>query len=313
VRKSRISFLLVAIGLVVAGVCIAQYRPGGPGRGFGRGGVMDNGPIISTEGGILVNEDTVQTARETASHSTGTPEWTNSPGFGKDVFTFARIIYKMKPGARGYGRASWMGWINDYPDSDLNLSYRLQQLTSMRTDPDGRVLKLTNVALFDYPFIYMVKAGRAEFKEEEIPILRKYLLAGGVLMADDFWGTLEWESFEHEIRRILPERNWTELPMTHPLFHCVFDLKMPKNELQCPPIHFFERTGSTSRNGEDSKDVHVRAWLDDKERIMVISTHNTDNGDGWEREGEDSSYFEMISEKRAYPLGINIVFYVMTH
>jgi hypothetical protein len=88
---------------------------------------------------------------------------------------------------------------------------------------------------------------------------------------------------------------------------------MTKNELQCPPIHFFERTGSTSRNGPDSKDVHVRAWFDDKERIMVIATHNTDNGDGWEREGEDSSYFEMISEKRAYPLGINVVFYVMTH
>jgi hypothetical protein len=59
--------------------------------------------------------------------------------------------------------------------------------------------------------------------------------------------------------------------------------------------------------------MHVRAWLDDKQRIMVIATHNTDNGDGWEREGEDEEYFHTFSEPRAYPLGINIIFYLMTH
>jgi hypothetical protein len=93
--------------------------------------------------------------------------------FPNDVFTFARVIYK-------FDRArvpSAMAWINDYPDSDLNLSFRMQQLTSMKIDPDGRVLKLTNADLFDYPFIYMVKAGRMELRDEEVPILRKYLPA----------------------------------------------------------------------------------------------------------------------------------------
>jgi hypothetical protein len=67
------------------------------------------------------------------------------------------------------------------------------------------------------------------------------------------------------------------------------------------------------RWGEDTQEMHVRAWLDAKQRIMVIATHNTDNGDGWEREGEDLEYFHTFSEARAYPLGINIISYLMTH
>src|SRR2546430_10509740 len=109
-----------------------------------------------------------------------------------------------------------------------------------------------------------------------------------------------------------------ELPMDHPIFHCVFDLKGPKNSLQTPNY----RTGEYSQyngvtweyhDGEQCKEVHVRAILDDKGRIMVIATHNTDNGDGWEREGEYEYFFREVSEKRAYPLGINIIFYLMTH
>jgi hypothetical protein len=64
---------------------------------------------------------------------------------------------------------------------------------------------------------------------------------------------------------------------------------------------------------EGAKDMHVRAILDKKGRIMVIATLNCDNGDGWEREGEDDGFFHEFSEKRAYPLGVNVLFYLMTH
>ena len=264
---------------------------------------------MQTEGGDLVNEDTVRTARETASHSTGTPDWTNAPGFENDDFAFARIIYK-------FDRErvpSMMAWINDYPDSDLNFSFRLQQLTSMKVDPNGRVLKLSSPDLFEYPFIYVVKAGRMELRDEEVAILRKYLASGGALMADDFWGDRDWASFENQIQRVLPGRQWVELPMTHPVFQFPFPLKGDKNSLQVPSIHRWEGSGVSYRGGRDTREMHVRAWLDDKQRIMVIATHNTDNGDGWEREGEDEEYFHTFSEPRAYPLGINIIFYLMTH
>ena len=138
-------------------------------------------------------------------------------------------------------------------------------------------------------------------------------------MADDFWGERQWDVFYREIKRVLPEREFVELPMEHPIFHCVFDLNVPKNMLQTPNY----RTGEMSKDnggitweyhdGEQCTEVHVRAILDDKGRIMIIATHNTDNGDGWEREGEYQYFFREFSEKRAFPLGINIIFYLMTH
>jgi hypothetical protein len=305
--------LLVVAAIFVAGLCIAQerFRRGGRGGGprdFPEDSEEPGGPIVHTEGGDAVNEDTVRTARETASHSTGTPNWTNDAGFEDDVFTFTRIIYKFNS-----RRPSWMGWINDYPDSDLNLSYRLQELTSMKVDPDGRVLKLTSPDLFNYSFIYMVKPGRMELRDEEVPILRKYLNSGGALMADDFWGDHEWNNFENQMRRVFPDRQWIELPMTHEIFQRPFPLKGDKNSLQVPSINRWEWSRRSDRGNQDTHDMHVRAWLDDKKRIMIIATHNTDNGDGWEREGENIEYFKTYSEPRAYPLGINIVFYLMTH
>ena len=294
--------------------------------------INNTSPIVVTEGpggttGVPVNEDTVRTAREIAAHSSSPLVWTNDPVFSRDVFTFARIIYKYGKGPRISGSASPWGWITDFPDSDLNLSYRLQQMTSIKVDPDGRVLKLTDPALFDYPWIYMVEPGRMVLRDEEVPILRKYLLNGGFLMVDDFWGQMQWDNFEYEIKRALPEGEFVELPMDHPLFHCVFDLKVPKNNLQTPNIGL----GKDSLNPfnpdygitweyyhvdytrEGAKDMHVRAMLDARGRIMVIATHNCDNGDGWEREGEDDLFFHEFSEKRAFPLGINIIFYAMTH
>ena len=302
--------------LVVAGAVLAQ-RFGGR-RGYGGGG--DSG-IVFTEGRVAVDCDKVRTAREIAAHSTEPANWTNSPGFEKDVFTFVRVLYRSGP-----NRSSGGTWVTDFPDSDLNLSFRLQQVTSLKTNPDGRVLRLVDPALFDYPWIYMVEPGGLEFKDEEVPILRKYLLNGGVLWADDFWGRLQWDNFEREIKRVFPERGFVELDMTNQIFHCVFDLKVPKNKLQTP--NYRQGIWSLDPNSwqygktyedyhdydpEAAKDMHVRAIFDDKGRIMVIATHNCDNGDGWEREGAHDGFFHEFSEKRAYPLAVNVIFYLMTH
>src|SRR5437016_10192661 len=222
--------LVTLIIFLVAGITVAQR--GRRGRDWSEGS-----HIVRTEGGDIVDEDTVRTAREIASHSTGTPTWTNDPAFSRDVFTFVRVLYTRAPQSPDISwTASRWGWITDFPDSDLNLSFRLQQVTSMRTDPEGRVLRLTDPTLFDYPWIYMVEPGTLELKEEEIPILRRYLLNGGVLWLDDFWCSVQWDNVEHELKRVLPERSFVELDMTNQIFHCVFDLKVPKNKLQTPNI-----------------------------------------------------------------------------
>ncbi|HSU56243.1 MAG TPA: DUF4159 domain-containing protein [Candidatus Dormibacteraeota bacterium] len=323
----KTALILMFLGAAV-GVGLAQRS--GRWR-WGQGG-GDTG-IVYTEGRVPVNMDTVRTARETESGSTGTPAWTNSPGFEKDVFTFVRVIYRRAANSADVSATSSpRGWITDYPDSDLNLSYRLQQVTSMKVDPDARVLRLTDPALFDYPWIYMVEPGGLALKEEEIPVLRKYLLNGGVLMADDFWGQKQWDNFARSIKRVLPEREFSELPMDHPLFHSVFDLKGPRNSLQTPNImqgtrslqpgsreygvtweRYHDDYDNYDESGRAAHDMHVRAIFDDKAHIMVLATHNCDNGDSWEREGENDGFFHEFSEKRGFPLGINVVFYLMTH
>jgi hypothetical protein len=263
-----------------------------------------------------VNEDTVSTARETAGHSVDLPDWKNPPQFDQDVFTYARIVFKSTV-------SGIFIWVNDYPDEDLNLSARLRLLTSLKVNPDGRVLKLTSPALGDYPMLFATQPGYMILRDEEVLALRKYLRAGGALVVDDFWGTAEWNNFAAQMKRVLPDRAWKELPSSHPLFHCVFDLKGPMSNLQVPTINFWNRNydpsdpssrASRSRNNETGwENMHVRSLLDDKQRIMVLALHNTDNGDGMEREGEDPDYFKLFAEKRAYPLYINIIYYVMTH
>lgn len=263
------------------------------------------------EGGYI-GEDT-HTAREVASHSTDTPLWSNPKAFEKDVFTFARLRYDR--GGFRFGRGGRGGWTTDTPDSDLNLSYRLQQMTSMKVDPNGRYLRVTDPELADYPFVYIVEPGSLYLNDKEVAALRKYLLNGGFLMLDDFWGDSEWANMEGELKKVFPERSFTEIPLDHPVYHCVFEIK---SKGQVPNYRQGENSqydGVTWEGGHDGdvRTVHHRAIFDDKGRMMVIATHNTDNGDGWEREGEYPYFFKNFSEKIAYPLGINIIFYAMTH
>ena len=234
----------------------------------------------------------------------GVPTWEVDPAFADDVFTFVRVKFN--------SHSSWDRWKTDYPDSDLNFSFRLQQLTSLKTDPDGRILELTDPEIFRYPFLYMIEPGDLAFHPEEIVALRRYLLNGGFLMVDDFWGEQEWANFYHEIKRVFPDREPEELPLDHPIFHCVYDLK---EKPQVPSIGIAEwgRSQGITWERPDAREVHYKGIVDDRGRMMVVICHNTDLGDGWEREGENHEYFEKFSVPWSYPMGINIITYAMTH
>jgi hypothetical protein len=234
----------------------------------------------------------------------GTPDWEVDRNFKNDLFTFVRVRY-----SSGWRRDTWL---TDYPDSDLNFSFRLQQMTSLKVDPKPKIVNLTDPALFDYPFIYMIEVGNLEFEEEEVVALRRYLLNGGFLMVDDFWGERAWERFSEQLKRVFPDKETEDLTIDHPIFHCVFDLK---EKPQVPGIDhaLMYRGTNITWEREDAREPHYRALHDDKGRIMVLVCQNTDLGDGWEREGEDEYYFREFAEKKSYPMGINIVFWAMTH
>jgi hypothetical protein len=282
---------------------------------------------VRTEGSGVIDENAVRTAREIDSHSTGTPQWTNPAGFEKDVFTFARSVFKAGPTTAlspVLHRNRSIGWWVDFPDADLNLSYRLQQLTSIRADPDGRVMRLTEPDLHNYPFLYMTHPGYMQLSPAEVASLRKYLLAGGVIVVIDMWNSIEWAGFTARMKEVLPERSWTDLTMDHPIFTCVYDLKTQLKSLQAlqvPTMQFWNRGRNPNDptaplqidRGPDSDKMTVKALLDDRGHIMVIAFHNSDISDGWEREGENADYFATFSEKVSYPLGVNLIFYLMTH
>jgi hypothetical protein len=242
----------------------------------------------------------------------GVPEWANDEHFKSDIFTFVRIRYSSGGGGRGYGRGYGGGygtWMTDFPDSDLNFSFRLHQLTALDVDPNGKIIELTDDELFDYPFIYIVEPGHNMWlTEPEIVALRRYLLNGGFLMVDDFWGEAEYRNLYENMKHVFPNREPVELPLEHEIFHCVFDLK---EKPQIPGINAFLAGQTTER--WDAPHANYKGIFDDEGRMMVIICHNTDTGDGWEREGEDPRYFKQYSEKFAYPLGINIITYAMTH
>lgn len=276
-RRKLCWMLMAGLALGVSSVVLAQFGPRFGGR---RGG--------------SINMD-----------RNGVPEWQVDAPFKDDVFTFVRIKY-------GSYNGGWSRWATDFRDADLNFSFRLQQLTSMKVDPEGRVLELTDPELFKYPFIYLIEPGDLTFTHDEVAALRRYLLNGGFLMVDDFWGEAEWRNFYEEIKRVFPDREPLELPHEHPIFHCVYDLA---EKPQIPSIGVAQNYQGSGRTWEreDAREVHYKGIFDDKGRMMVIICHNTDLGDGWEREGEDPWYFKEFSEKKAYPLGINIIFYAMTH
>ena len=244
--------------------------------------------------------------------------------FPGNAFTFCRIEYTSVWGG-GWGRRGG-SWATDYPESDENFSLRLSQLTTLNVNrtEDGRfkhvVVRLDEPDLFKYPFIYMVEVGNMELSESEQEGLRAYLLRGGFLMVDDFWGDYAWENWEYEVEQVLPPEDYpmVDIPLDHEIFNIVFRIGAVP---QVPSVHHYwdwEVTGTTfegspSRYVRYGAEPHCRGIFDRDGRLMAVVMHNTDLGDGWEREGENYGYFKEFSAKRAYPMGINIVVYAMTH
>jgi hypothetical protein len=226
-------------------------------------------------------------------------------------FNFCRVMFTTGGGFGG-------NWSVDYPRADVNLSIRYSELTKARIattaggEPDHVVLALSDPALYECPFVMMTEVGNAYISPEEGAKLRDYLLKGGFLWADDFWGSDAWDSWVNELAKVLPPAEFPifELKKDHPLFRQQFQIaKVP----QIPSINFWMGSGGgTSERYEDSAVPHAMGIADKRGRMMVLMTHNTDVGDSWEREADDPSYFYHFSVD-GYAFGINVLLYAMTH
>jgi len=228
-------------------------------------------------------------------------------------FQFCRVVFRQASNGDGGN------WSVDFPRADQNLSIRLSELTKTPVGFDADLMpKHLLVSLRDpsalshCAFIMMTEVGSLYLDDQEVANLRDYLLKGGFLWADDFWGSRAWALFEDNIHRVLPSGPYPiiDLPIDHPLFHEQMAVqKVP----QIPSINFWGGPGgSTSERGPDSAVPHARAILDDHKRVMVFITHNTDLGDSFEREGDSRAYFLEFSVP-GYALGVNVILYALTH
>jgi len=241
----------------------------------------------------------------------GVPVRSATPNFEDGAFTACKLMYTST--RREAGGA---GWSTDYPFAAINLMTRLSELTRVRVSHDSVrevnywVVRITDPELFECPFLIGTDVGTLAFSDEEVKRLREYLLKGGFLWVDDFWGTQSWEQWSAEIHKVLPEYPIFDVPADHPIRNVLFSIN---NVEQVSSINFWRRSGGdTSERGADSPHADYRAIADGKGRIVVIMTHNTDIGDSMEREAEDPEFFAHFSPG-GYALVTNMVLYALTH
>jgi hypothetical protein len=175
------------------------------------------------------------------------------------------------------------------------------------------VVRLTDDQLFDCPYTVASDVGTMGLTQPEADRLRLYLLKGGFLWVDDFWGDRAWQQWTGQIAKALPPSEYpiVEVPLSDPIFSTQFVVtRVP----QITNIQFWRgvQGTTTSERGEETREPHFRAIRDQKGRIMVVMTHNTDVADSWEREGEDPGFFYQFSPS-GYALGIDVLLYAMTH
>jgi len=232
-------------------------------------------------------------------------------------FHFIRVEYTDLPQFhRRFSRASrsatgngW--WMVDWPDADDHFSSGVQRLTRIETG-EPRHVRLTDEHLFDYPWIYATQTGWWGLSDAETSRLREYLMRGGFLVVDDFWGPEQWEIFRETMQRVLPGKPIGDIAETDSSMHVLYDINEQDRTFIPGTRHL--RQGPDGRIYVYQPEGSAPAWRalrDDKDRIVVAVNFNTDVGDAWEY--ADSPLYPEQMTALAYRYGINYLIYSLTH
>jgi hypothetical protein len=232
-------------------------------------------------------------------------------------FHFIRTEYTDLPQYhRGFGYSSRDGmgsgwWMMDWPDAEIHFTTGLQRLTRIDAG-DPRHFRLTDDRLFDYPWIYATQTGWWDLSDAEAARLGEYLLRGGFLVVDDFWGAEQWEVFRRTMERALPKRPITDIAHSDAVMHVLYNIE--EKDLTWIPGSRHLYRGAGGRIEIVRPEGAVPAWraiLDDRQRMIVAINYNSDVADAWEF--ADAPYYPEKMTALAYRYGINYVVYAMTH
>jgi hypothetical protein len=216
-------------------------------------------------------------------------------------FYFTRVAYS------GYSMRGFASWSVDYPKADrLFLTGVTRLVNHLDAYEYENPILLTDPSLSRFPFLYAVEVGYMSLSEQEAEALRRYLLAGGFLLIDDFWGSWEWQNLEEELRKVLPDHRIETLDLDHPVFHSFYDVR---EIVQVPNLAQGRSGGPTWER--DGYEAEVRGISDDNGRLMVAINWNSDLGDAWE--WADDPYYPLRFSTYAYQMGVNYIVYAMSH
>lgn len=220
-------------------------------------------------------------------------------------FYFTRGIYTSDAG----DYLSTDRWAIDYPKADRQFLTAVTRLTGIDAYELDHAIALDDPRLRQYPFLYMLEVGSIALPEAEGKALQDYLLAGGFLLIDDFWGSWAWERFEAQMQALFPTRPIVEIPPDHPVFSIFYRID---DIVQVPNLYQGAGAASGGPTHEyDGYEPRVRGIFDDEGRLMVLINWNTDLGDAWE--WADHPSYPLRFSTFAYEMGINAIVYAMTY
>ena len=206
-------------------------------------------------------------------------------------FTLVRLWYRDHP-----------GWSFDYPDMERNFTLILNDLTAVRTRPDGsHVLRMDDPELMKYPIAYLSEPGYWYPTDSEAEGLRTYLAKGGFLIVDDFHFEDEWRVFEAAMRKVLPDARIERLTAAHPIFNSFFSIA----SLDVP---YPGRLGERGLMGEF---YGIHEDQDPAKRLEVVINYNMDIGDYMEHSAR--GFYAVDPTNEAFKFGVNYVVYGLTH
>lgn len=232
----------------------------------------------------------------------------------KTEWVFGRLMYPAHPramfGRRYGGPRAWLeggtSWTQDYPRADRFFAGAVRRLTRVHVRSVEQPVNLDDGDdVYYWPFLFAGEMGDWLLTDSQAAKLRDYLLRGGFLMLDDFWGTPEWNRFMESMDRVFPDREIVDIPEGDPILSTVFTLR----ERFIIPGQWGLRRGNLYRN--DGSEAKWRAIYDDKGRVMVAMLFNSDTGDSWE--WADSAWYPEKYSALGLRLGVNFVVYSLTH
>lgn len=103
---------------------------------------------------------------------------------------------------------------------------KAEKESTISTSRRFHAVKLSDASLYDYPLVIMTGEGVFQLSDQERESLRKYVERGGFLLASAGCSSPEWDqSFRREMSIIFADRKLETIPMSHPIFSTVYEIK----------------------------------------------------------------------------------------